>query len=149
MTASVPASGVPRLVSLKPPIDISAVGAASADRGIVEWAAASWTGVPWVWSERASVAAEPSALAIPNVVSAVMTPNDSRPCLWSSRAKLVETPTTGASPTAWVVTVPAGVAPAAALAAIHWAPSHQYRVLSDVLPYNWNLTGEPGAPARL
>jgi len=77
----VAATGAPRLVSLNPPQLTSAVGGAKAEWLIAAWSAFRWVGVPCVWSERGSVAADPVADASPKEVCAVGAANAGSPCL--------------------------------------------------------------------
>src|SRR3569623_1969756 len=57
-------------------------------------------GVPWVWSECATLAAEPSDADSPKEVCATADPKASRPGTWSARAALEEAPAAFVSPTA-------------------------------------------------
>src|SRR5262249_4840597 len=98
------------------------IGAARAFRWIAPWAVSSCTGLPWGWSEGAVVEGLPLGRATTRSCSVVIAPKPGSPCLWSSRAYVVSVPTTGASPIACVVTVVAGLAPAALR---HVVPSYQ------------------------
>src|SRR5215467_13843318 len=88
---------------LKLPMLIAAVAVAKAEIGMVEWSAARWVGLPWVWSERGSEVADPAAELVPKAVSAVGAAKTGMPCRWSSLKESVPAPRVATSPMAAVV----------------------------------------------